>query len=139
MTSFRVVLDSNVFISAVISPLGKPFGCLSWVLDRGTLVASLAVIDEVATRLARPKFAKYVDEAKRRAFIADVRLTAILVELTGSLQACRDPDDDKLLETAILGNADYLVTGDQDLLVLNPYQSVKIVTPAQFLAVVQLL
>jgi uncharacterized protein len=97
------------------------------------------VIDEVATRLARPKFAKYVDEAKRRAFIADVRLTAILVELTGSQQACRDPDDDKLLETAILGNADYLVTGDQDLLVLNPYQSVKIVTPAQFLAVIQLL
>ena len=139
MTALRVVLDSNVFISAVISPLGKPFACLSWVLDRGTLVASLDVIDEVETRLARSKFAKYVDEAKRRAFTAEVRLTAILVELTGTLRACRDPDDDKLLETAILGNADYLVTGDQDLLVLNPFQSVKIVTPAQFLAVVQLL
>jgi uncharacterized protein len=139
MTPLRVVLDSNVFISAVISPLGKPFACVSWVLDCGTLVASLEVIDEVETRLARPKFAKYVDEAKRRAFIADVRLTAILVELTGNLKACRDSDDNKLLETAILGNADYLVTGDQDLLVLNPFQTVEIVTPAQFLAVLQML
>jgi uncharacterized protein len=139
MTALRVVLDSNVFISAVISPLGKPFACLSWVLDSGTLVASRELIAEVETRLARPKFAKYVDEARRRAFIADVQLTAILVELTGTLKACRDPDDDKLLETAIIGNADYLVTGDQDLLVLNPFQSVEIVTPAQFLAAVQLL
>jgi uncharacterized protein len=107
------------------------------VLDSGTLVASRELIAEVETRLARPKFAKYVDEARRHAFIADVRLTAILVELTGTLKACRDPDDDKLLETAIIGNAEYLVTGDQDLLVLNPFQSVEIVTLAQFLAVVQ--
>ena len=137
MTALRVVLDSNVLISAVISPLGKPFGCFSWVLDHGTLVASLEVIEEVETRLARPKFAKYVDEAKRRSFIADIRLTAVLVALTGTLKACRDPDDDKLLETAILGAADYLVTGDQDLLVLNPFQSLAIVTPAQFLAAIQ--
>jgi uncharacterized protein len=117
-------------MSAAISPLGRPFGCFSWVLERGTLVESVEVINEVETRLARPKFAKYVDEAKRHAFIADIRLTAVLVELTSTLKACRDPDDDKLLETAILGNAGYLVTGDQDFLVLNPFQTVAIVTPS---------
>lgn len=67
MRADRVVLDSNVLISAVISPLGKPFACLAWVHDHATLIASRDLIDEVETRLARPKFAKCVDEARRRA------------------------------------------------------------------------
>ena len=113
----RVVLDSNVLISAAISPLGKPFACLVWVLDCATLIASRQIINEVETRLARAKFAKYVDKERRRAFVADLSLSAVLVEVTGLLKACRDPDDDMLLETAILGRADCLVTGDQDLLV----------------------
>lgn len=79
MRADRVVLDSNVLISAVISPLGKPFACLAWVLDPATLIASRELIEEVETRLARPKFAKYVDEARRRAFVADVTLSAVLV------------------------------------------------------------
>jgi len=57
MTIERVVLDSNVLISALISPLGKPFACFSWVLDNATLFAAREVIEEVETRLARPKFA----------------------------------------------------------------------------------
>ena len=136
MKADRVVLDSNVLISAVISPLGKPFACLTWVLDHATLIASRELIDEVETRLARPKFAKYVDVGRRRAFVADLTLSAVLVELTGQLKVCRDPDDDKLLETAILGRADALVTGDQDLLVLDPFQGLAIMSPARFLTVV---
>jgi putative PIN family toxin of toxin-antitoxin system len=58
----RVVLDTNVLISAVLSPLGKPFACLHWVLDNATLIASRGLLDELETRLARRKFAKYVDE-----------------------------------------------------------------------------
>lgn len=136
MSVERVVLDSNVLISAVISPMGKPFACLSWVLKNATLVMAREVIDEVDTRLARPKFAKYVDPDRRKAFIDDLKLSVVLVELTGTLKACRDPDDDKLLETAILGRADHLVTGDKDLLILHPFQGVAIVAPARFLEVV---
>jgi predicted nucleic acid-binding protein len=50
---------------------------------------------------------------------------------------CRDPDDDKLLEIAVAGNADCLVTGDQDLLILHPFQGVPIITPAAFLEAVE--
>jgi uncharacterized protein len=132
----RVVLDSIVLISAVISPLGKPSRCLMWVLENADLVVASSVIEEVATRLERPRFAKYIDDAKRRAFIADLKAASLLVELTGELRACRDPDDDKLLETAVFGNADCLVTGDKDLLVLDPFQGIPIITPSGFMTLV---
>ena len=63
----RVVLDTNVLISAIHLPYGKPFACLNWVLDNATLIASRELLDELESRLARPKFAKYVDEPRRRA------------------------------------------------------------------------
>jgi putative PIN family toxin of toxin-antitoxin system len=50
----RVVIDTNVLISAVLSPLGKPFACLHWVLDNATLIVSRELLEEVETRLARP-------------------------------------------------------------------------------------
>jgi hypothetical protein len=78
---------------------------------------------------------KYVDEPRRRAVMADLGLSAVQVELTGTVKICRDPDDDKLLEIAALGRADCLVTGDQDLLVLSQFQGIPIVTPARFLEV----
>jgi uncharacterized protein len=106
------------------------------VLDNATLIAAREVIEEVETRLARPKFAKYVDKARRREFMTDLRLTAILVEVTGTLKACRDPDGDKLPETAIVGRADCLVTGDKDLLVMGPFHGIAILTPARFLEIV---
>src|SRR5882724_10441274 len=120
----RVVLDTNVLISAVLSPLGKPFACLNWVLDNATLIASRELLEELETRLARPKFNKYVDDSKRRSFVADLGLIALQVELSGLVRVCRDPDDDKMLGIAVLGRADCLVTGDQDLLVLDPFQRI---------------
>ena len=56
-----------------------------------------------------------------------------MVEIVDSIRICRDPKDDKILELAISGNADCIVTGDDDLLVLNPFREVAIVTPADFL------
>jgi uncharacterized protein len=136
MSFERIVLDSNVLISAAITPHGKPYACLSWVLDHATLILAREVVEEVETRLARPKFHKYVDEGRRKAFASDLRESAVLVALTGTLRACRDPDDDKLLEAAVLGNAGYLVTGDKDLLVMSPFQNIQIVSPAAFLMLI---
>ena len=129
----RAVLDTNVFISALLSSAGKPFACLSWVLDNATLLASRDLLLELETRLARPKFEKYANENRRMAFVADLTLAAVQVETSGTLRACRDHDDDKLLEIAVTGNADCIVTGDQDLLVLDPYCGIRILTPAAFL------
>ena len=98
MKAERVVLDTNVLISAALSPQGKPSACLSWVLDNATLLTSRELLEELNTRLARPKFGKYLDEAQRRAFVADLALSSVLVEVRGVIRLCRDPDDDKLLE-----------------------------------------
>ena len=68
--------------------------------------------------------------------MADLGLSAVQVELSGTVRVCRDPDDDELLEIAVVGRADCLVTGDQDLLVLDPFQRIPILTPAGFLATV---
>lgn len=102
-----------------------------WI--NATLLSSSDLLSELETRLARPKFEKHVDENKRMAFIADLRLAAVQVEISGILKACRDPDDDKLLEIAVIGKADCIVTGDQDLLVLDPFQNVRILNPGAFL------
>jgi putative PIN family toxin of toxin-antitoxin system len=129
----RVVLDTNVLISAALFRLGKPFACLDWVLENATLIVSRELLEELETRLARRKFSKYVDDARRRAFVADLGLSAIQVELSGAVKVCRDPDDNKLLEAAVAGRADCLVTGDQDLLVLHPFAGIPILTPDGFL------
>jgi uncharacterized protein len=136
MRAERVVLDTNVLISAVLSPLGKPFACLDWVLDNATLIVSRELLEELETRLARAKFKKYVDDSTRRAFVADLGLSAVQVELSGAVKVCRDPNDNKLLEIALVGRADCLVTGDEDLLVLDPFQGIPILTPARFLRTV---
>jgi len=94
------VLDTNVLISAALSRLGKPFACLDWTLDNATLIVSRELLEELETRLARPKFSKYVDDAGRRAFVAALGLIAIQVELSGAVKVCRDPDDNKLLDAA---------------------------------------
>jgi len=130
------VLDTNVLISAVLSRLGKPFACLDWVLDHATLIASRELLEELETRLARPKFSKYVDDSRRRVFVAELGLSAVQVELSGAVTVCRDPDDNKLLEAALVGRADCLVTGDRDLLVLHPFVGIPILTPDRFLTIV---
>jgi uncharacterized protein len=136
MKAERVILDTNVLISAALSPRGKPFACLTWVLDNATLLTSRELLDELDTRLARPKFSKYVHDTRRHAFVADLTVSSVLVEVRGVVTLCRDPDDDKLLEMIVAGDANCLVTGDQDLLVLHPFQGVPILTPAAFLEAV---
>ena len=131
-----VVIDTNVLISAALSSWANPFACLHWVLNNATLVASNPLLDELDMRLARPKFSRYLDEARRRTFIADLTLSCVRVESQGLIRICRDPDDDKVLEAAVVGAADCIVTGDRDLLVLHPFRGIPIVTPAAFLKAV---
>lgn len=136
MRASRVVLDTNVLISASIQPRGLPAQCLFWIYDNAELIASEQLLTEFESRLARPKFAKYISESQRHSVFQDVVRVALLVQLTGTLKACRDPDDDAILETALRGEADFLVTGDKDLLVLHPFQGIPIVSPQVFLAAV---
>jgi putative PIN family toxin of toxin-antitoxin system len=133
MSAERVVLDTNVLISAALIASSKPFAVLQQVLNTGVLIFSNETFEEIATRLMRPKFDRYVSASMRQAFLADLAAVAEWTAITGAVHVCRDPNDDKLLETASTGHANCLVTGDADLLELHPFGDVAVVTPHGFL------
>jgi putative PIN family toxin of toxin-antitoxin system len=139
MSPDRILLDTNVLISAALSPQGKPAACLDWALDNTTLLTSGRLLQELETRLARPRLARYSTEADRRAFVTRYAQAAVRIEVEGFIKACRDPDDDHLLDVAIGGRARWLVTGDLDLLVLHPFAGLPILSPAGFVRDVAIL
>jgi uncharacterized protein len=137
----RVVLDTNLIVSAFISPTGTP----SQLLD-------ICVLQGRVILLTSPEFLKEVedvlhrDSIKQRYQLAEQRIHAFLEDLRSTTEPItplqdlplhsRDPKDDKLLALALGGNADYLITGDNDLLVLdgNPaIENLRIITAAEFL------
>jgi putative PIN family toxin of toxin-antitoxin system len=137
MRAERVVLDTNVLISAALQPKGPPRTAIGAIgAAGGVLLFSDPTFDELRTRLDRPKFDKYVSREGRSLFLAQLDAVSEWVAITSARMGCRDPDDDKLLETAFAGAADCLVTGDRDLLVMSPFHGIPILTPADFLSVV---
>ena len=133
----RAVLDTNVFVSGLISPQGPPAAILRALrLKRCTLLSSSAINNEIMDVLNRPRIRDRYALGPR---IFDISFilweVAELVIHLPEVKVCSDPDDDKFLATAIGGNADYLVTGDiGDLLHLRAYQSVAIVSPREFVS-----
>ena len=131
----RFVFDTNVMVSALLLNDSVPGQAFIRGLNHGTILISTETVSELSHVLGRDKLARYISHEKRDEFLQSLIHEADLIAITESVQVCRDPDDDKLLELAVSGNATYIVTGDADLLVLNPFRGVEIVTPADFLNV----
>lgn len=134
----RAVVDTNILLRALI----KPHGTVGPILTRlaagdYVLVYSQFVLDELLEKLALPRIhQKYsLDDQTVETTLALLALRGEFVYPTREIRVCRDPDDDVLIETALAGNAEYIVTGDQDLLVLKKFETVRIVTPGVFLRV----
>jgi uncharacterized protein len=133
MNSSRVVIDTSVAVSAVLLPRSVPRQAFDLALSRGRLLISQATITELDEVIRRPKFDKYTPEKKRIEFLAALVQQAELIEISIRITECRDPEDDKFLELAVGGGATHLVSGDDDLLVLNPFRGIPIVTPQVFI------
>ena len=133
MTADRAVADTSILISAALSAGGKPAAVLDHIVLQGSLIFSQPTFEELATRLYRPKFDRYLQAGDRRRFLDKVSAAAIWIEITGGLVACRDPNDDMVLETAIAGRATCIVSGDKDLLVMDPFRGIPILSAAAFL------
>jgi putative PIN family toxin of toxin-antitoxin system len=133
MNNFRIVIDTNVVISALI--FGSSSSMKAFILAklRGTILISNDVLSELINVLSRSKFDRYITSEIREDFLAGLMLEAEIVTITEKITACRDPKDNKFLELAISGYADYLLTGDQDLLVLHPFRNLQIITVSNFL------
>ncbi|HEY0296263.1 MAG TPA: putative toxin-antitoxin system toxin component, PIN family [Bordetella sp.] len=132
----RAVIDTNVLISAALSPRSAPAQIVDCLLQHATLVFSRETFEELETRLWRPKFDRYLDMDRRRLLLHDFAAAARWVDLppTPRPEYSRDPDDDVFLHTALHGKAEWLVSGDKDLLELPPADwGFEILSPAQAL------
>jgi len=129
----RCVFDTNVFISALLFDQSTPAQAFFAALHSGEILVSADVIMELNDVLGREKFNRYLTEAERERFLRSLLREARLIEIREKVQACRDPKDDKFLELAVNGGADYIVSGDENLLVLDPFRGIPILTPDNFL------
>lgn len=138
----RVVLDANVFASALIRPSGPPGQILKQLIEHEAfeLIVSESILDELKRILAYPRIRRCIPatESELELWVMSLALLADFVEKRTLIPTvCRDPEDDHYLAAAIDGRAEVLVTGDQDLLVLKSYEEIRMVTPFQFLAMLQ--
>jgi len=128
----RVVLDTNVLVSAALKRNSTPAAAVHAVEQGGTLLRSRATERQLFAVIARPYFAPLIGR-EMRAWLRKLMAVAEMVRIMERVAACRDSTDDKFLELAINGAADVIVTGDADLLDLNPFRGIPIVTPAMFI------
>jgi uncharacterized protein len=134
MTRERVVIDTNVLISGLLSASSTPARAVEKAVTPAQLVATTETLRELIATLLSPKFDRYVHRERRDALLERVASVIEIIDVLQTIRASRDPKDDKFLEAAVNGRADVIVTGDRDLLDLNPFRSIAIVTPADYLA-----
>ena len=129
----RYVLDVNVLVSAVLSPNSTANLPYQKALETGILLISVETFAECENVIFRSKFDRYISVARRQKFLAEFRAAAELVSILELINDCRDTKDNKYLDVAINGSANVLITGDQDLLILNPYRGIlPILSPSDF-------
>jgi putative PIN family toxin of toxin-antitoxin system len=140
----RAVLDTNVLVSGLVAEHGPPRQILdAWLEGRYILVTSLYLIEELIHVLSYPRIAERIrlDDAELAAILAALLFKAEVVP--GQLRlpgVTRDPKDDAVVACAVVacakeGEADVIVSGDQDLLVLDEYEGIRVVTPRRFVEI----
>ena len=129
----RLVIDTNVLISRLLRKTSIAALAARLAMSRHQLLASDATLAELQSVLSRPKFDPYVSQRERQQFLAKLRRLSIPVQDIPTLRACRDPKDDTFLSLAVAGRARLILTGDKDLLVMNPFQTIDILSPRDYL------
>ena len=130
----RVILDTNVLLSRLLLPDSGTARVVRRFFDRAQPIVSEETLRELAETLSRPKFDPYVSRPDRQRFFELFARVAEWVPVTTTIRRCRDPKDDTFLELAVDGKADWIVTGDKDLLELSAFQSTWILSPSAALA-----
>lgn len=137
MDNKKVILDTNLLISFLISRKLTTLDEL--ILQRKiTLLFSAELIEEFINVATRPKFKKYFSKDDIKQLISIFDTYGKLIKISSSINICRDFKDNFLLNLAVDGQADYLVTGDEDLLSLEEIESIPIVTYNQLIDKIKL-
>ncbi len=130
----RVVIDTSVFVSRLLLPASIPAQAVRQAVEEAQILMSEEVLRELAEVLSRPKFNPYVTVQERQHFLGLLTRIVEMVPIIHTVNECRDPKDNKILELALSGEADFILTGDRDLLTLNPFRNINIITPVDYLA-----
>lgn len=136
-TKGRYVFDTSAIISALLLKDSKPRQAFDLALDQGVILLSLPTLKELNDVLSRPKFDRYLLQEERERFLAALVMEAVFIEISENVKACRDPKDDMFLELAVNGSATCIVSGDNDLLDLNPFRAIPIIKPDEFIHLLQ--
>lgn len=134
----RVVIDTNVWISGILSKQGAPAYVLRRVTSFGIPVFSEETFHELESRLWKPKFDRYLDLEARERLLHDISAISHWVTISESMSKkgySRDPSDDMFIHAAIASNSKWVVTGDVDLLVLEQVGPIRIITPMAALGI----
>lgn len=134
----RVVFDTSTLVSAALRVGSVPHHALVQAFTTAEVCFSVSTLDELEEVLLRPKFDRYQPADVRKAFVDILRRRASLFVVSEADESnvnppCRDPGDNKFLALIQACDADALISSDDDLLVLNPWHDIPILTPAQFL------
>ena len=134
--NIRVVIDTNIWIGFLI---GKTLSGLSEALMNAKIriLFSEELFDELVEVLQRPKFKKYFSQNDIMELISLIHLKTEHIEIRERFEDCRDPKDNFLLDLCVSGDADYLITGDDDLSALNPFRGVEIINYRDFRKILQ--
>lgn len=128
----RIVIDTNVWISYLIG------GYLKETLDNKILSNEIKILfsedmlKEFFEVVSRPKFKKIFSEKRIKELVILMRKFEETIQIKERINICRDPKDNLILETAVSGKADLIITGDDDLLSLSPFRNIRIITPDKF-------
>ena len=132
MANHRVVLDTNVLLSAILFG-GKPEQILNDVIaGRIDCVLSLEILDELSAVLQRPKFSFSANQCLH--IVEELHQVCEIIKPSSELSIrISDQDDLIILECAVYSGADYIITGDSDLTELHPFNNIQILTPSDYL------
>lgn len=131
----KAVIDTNIWVSALL--LGSNALAIVDALDANqfTLVLSNELLDELVRVIARPKLSAIIPNKRQERILTLIKEKAVFIKLADIRSVSRDPKDDMFLACALASNADYLVTGDEDLLCLKQHGVTEIISPASFLQI----
>ena len=133
----RIIIDTNLWISFLLS---KRFDFIDHFLDSGKveLVFCNELFVELIEVADRPKLRKFFSNKEWNMILEIIDRYAVLIPVVSSVALCRDPKDNFLLSLAKDANADYLLTGDKDLLILKTFETTQIVSIAEFQTIVDI-
>lgn len=130
----RVVFDNNVLISAAMLKNSIPYLAFKKAVFESDILRTEKSVNELYKTINKAKFDKYFKPPNYKdEFLVSFITYSTNIIVSNKITECRDPKDNIYLELALSGNADCIITGDHDLLVLNPFRGIPVITPKIFL------